>query len=127
MKEVIQWVVEGRAPHMQELRGKVQDIMNMRQIFNAMLFVMKNGGLGYNKHKNPTRPCNTLHICPPEARLKEAFQICHEGIMSGHRGVAGMLDKFQGTSFVLSASDKVRRLVEQRDICLTKREVLNPG
>ena len=32
-----------------------------------------------------------------------------------------MLDKFQSTSFVLSAWDKIRRLVE-RNICLTKKK-----
>ena len=32
--------------------------------------------------------------------------------MSRHRGVAGTLDKFQRTFFVLSAQDKIRRLEE---------------
>jgi len=69
---------------------------------------------------DPTKPYNTLHICLPETRLKEAFQIRHERIMSGHTGVAGTLDKFQRTLFVLSAPDKIRRLVERCDVCLTK-------
>jgi hypothetical protein len=78
LKEVIQWVVERKAPHMQELRGKVQEVMNMRQIFNPMLFVMNDGILCHNKHTDSTKPYNALCICLSEARLKEAFQICHE-------------------------------------------------
>ena len=62
----------------------------------------------------------------PEARLKEAFQICQEGIMSGHRGVNDTLDKFQKTFFVLCTWDKIRRLVERCDICLTKERSIKP-
>ena len=47
-------------------------------------------------------------------------RICHEGIMSRHRGVNGTLDKLQRTLFVLSAWDKIRRFVERCNICLTK-------
>ena len=36
-----------------------------------------------------------------------------------------MLDKFQSTSFVLSAWDKISRLVE-RNICLTKKRSIKP-
>ena len=37
-----------------------------------------------------------------------------------------MLDKFQRTLFVLSAQDKIRRLVERCDICLTKERSIKP-
>ena len=64
--------------------------------------------LCYNKHRVPRKP---------EARLKEAFQICHDGIIFRHRGVNSTLAKFQRTFFVLSARDKIRRPVECCDIC----------
>ena len=37
-----------------------------------------------------------------------------------------MLDKFQRTFFVLKARDKIRRLVEHCDICLTKERSIKP-
>ena len=47
--------------------------------------------------------------------------------MSGHRGVAGMLNKFQRISFVFfSARDKIRRLVERCDLCLTIEKSIKP-
>ena len=49
-----------------------------------------------------------LCICKLEARLKEAFQISHGGIMFGHRGVNDTLDKFQRTFFVLLQQDKIK-------------------
>jgi len=58
---------------MQELRGKVLDMMNMRQILNPTLFVMNDASISYNKHTDPTKPYNALCICLPEARLKESF------------------------------------------------------
>ena len=35
-REVIQWVLEGKASQMQELRGKVQKVLTVRQLFNPM-------------------------------------------------------------------------------------------
>ena len=52
-------------------------------------------------------------------KLEELFKICHEGVAGGHRGVAGTLDKFQRTFFTMSAREKIRRLVERCDTCLT--------
>jgi len=46
-------------------------------------------------------------------KLEEVFKICHEG-------VAGMLDKFQRTFFAMSAREKIRRLVDRCNTCLTK-------
>ena len=108
------------------IRGKVQGVTTMRQIFNPLLYMMNDGVLCYNKHMDPTKPFNALRICIPEARLKEAFQICLEWIASEHRGVAGTLDKFQRTFFVLLARDKIRRLVERCDTCLTKEISTKP-
>ena len=56
LKEVIQWVVEAKDPHRQKLRGKVPDVMNMRQILNPILLVI-NVILCYNKHTGPTMLC----------------------------------------------------------------------
>ena len=52
--------------------------------------------------------------------MKEVFSICHEGVSAGHRGVTGTPDKFQRMFFIMSARDKIRRLVERCDICLAK-------
>ena len=68
-KEVNQWVLEGKASQMQDLRGKVQEVIKVIQIFNPMLFVMQNGVSCYIKHMDPTKPYNTLRICVPEKNL----------------------------------------------------------
>ena len=125
-KEVIKWVIEGEVPKLSEVRGKVQEVLTLRQLFNPVLFVIHNGVLCYNRHTDPTKPYDALRICVPEVKLKETFQICHEGIMAGHRGVNGTLDKFQRTFFVVSARDKIRTLVNNCNVCLTKeRSVKN--
>ena len=62
-------------------------IILLRQLFNPMLFVMLNGVFCYNEHIDPTKPYDAQRICILEVKLKEAFQICHEGIVPGHRGV----------------------------------------
>ena len=84
------------------------------------------------------KPYNAQRIRLPETRVKEALQICHKGITSGHRGVAGKLAKFQRTFFDLPTWDKIRRLVEHCwdkirrlvehwDICcLTKERSIKP-
>ena len=61
--EVIQWVVEGKTPHMQELRGKVY------------FFGMNVAVLYYNKHTDPTKLYNALCICIPEANLKKCSNV----------------------------------------------------
>ena len=119
-QEVIKWVLEGKAPKLIEVRGKVQEVLTVRQLFNPILFCLNNGVLCYNRHTDPTKPYDAKRICIPESKLREAFQICHEGLAAGHRGVNGTLDKFQRTFFTLSARDKIRRLVERCDVCLTK-------
>ena len=43
-------------------RGKVQSVIDVRQIFNPMVFIMKNGVLGYT---DPIKPFNALRICLP--------------------------------------------------------------
>ena len=89
-----------------------------------MLFVIHNSVLCYNRHTDPTKPYDALCVCIPVVKVKKTFQICHEGVSAGHRGVAGTLDKFQRTFFIMSAHDKIRRLVERCDICLeTERSI----
>ena len=83
-----------------------------------MLFVIHNGVLCYNRHTDPTKPYNALHVCVPKVKVKERFKICHEGMSA--RGVAGTLEKFQRTFFIMSVRDKIQRLVEQCDVCLAK-------
>ena len=53
-------------------------------------------------------------------KLEEVFKIRHEGVAVGHRGVAGTRDKFQRTFFVVSAREKLRRLVDRCYTCLAK-------
>ena len=110
-QEVIKWIVDGKVPKMQEVRGGIQELISVRQIFNPTLFVMYNGILCYNRHTDPAKPYDALCVCVPAVKLKEVFKISHEGLAGGHRGVAGMLDKFQRTFFVMSAREKIRRLV----------------
>ena len=117
---MIKWIVEGRIPKMQEVRGGIQEVISVRQIFNPTLNVMHNGILCYNRHMDPAKPYNALHVCVPAAKLEELFKICHEGVAGGHRGVVGTLDKFQRTFFVMSALEKIRRLVDRCNTCLAK-------
>jgi len=53
---VIKWIVDGRVPKMQEVRGGIQEVKSVRQIFNPTLFVMHNGILCYNRHTDPAKP-----------------------------------------------------------------------
>ena len=50
-------------------------------------------------------------------KLEEVFKKCHEGVAGAYRGVAGTLDKFQRTFLVMTAREKIRRLVDQRNTC----------
>ena len=55
-----------------------------------------------------------------EVKLEEVFKISHEGVAGGHRVVARKSDKFQRTFFMMSALEKIRRLVDRCNICLAK-------
>jgi hypothetical protein len=119
-KEVIKWIVDGKIPKMQEVRGGIQEVLSVRQIFNPTLFVMHNGILCYNLHTDPAKPYDALCVCVPAVKLEEGFKICHEGMAGGHRGMAGTLDKLQRTFFVMSACEKIQRLVDRCNTCLAK-------
>ena len=69
-KEVIKWVLDGKVSKLLEVRGKVQEVQTLRQLFNPLLFVMYNAVLCYNRHTDPARPYDALHICIPEMKLK---------------------------------------------------------
>ena len=119
-KEVIKWIENGKVPKMQEVRGGVQEVISVRPIFNPTLFVLHNGILCYNRHTDPAKPYDAVCVCVPTVKLEEVFKICHEGVAGGHRGVAGTLDKFQRTFFVMSAREKIRRLMDRCNTCLAK-------
>ena len=61
-----------------------------------------------------------LYLCVPAVKLEEVFKICHKGVAGGHRGVAATLDKFQRTFVVMSAREKICRLVDGSNTCLVK-------
>ena len=106
-QEVIKWILSGKVPKMQEVRGGIQEVLSVRQIFNPTLFVIHNGILCYNRHTDPAKPYDALRVCVPAVKLEEVFKICHEGVAGGHRGMAGTLDKFQRTFFTMSAREKI--------------------
>ena len=110
---MIKWIINGKVPKMQEVRGGIQEVISVRQIFNPTLFVMHYGILCYNRHTDPAKPYDALRVCVPAVKLEEVFKICHEGVAGGHRGVAGTLDKFQRTFFTMSGREKIRRLVDR--------------
>ena len=95
---MIKWVLDGKVSKLLEVRGKVQEVLTLRQLFNPLLFVMHNAVLCYNRHTDPAKPFDALHICRLEMKLKEEFQTCHEGMAAGHRGINRTLDKFQRRS-----------------------------
>ena len=121
-KEVIKWIIDGKVPKMQEVRGRIQEVISVRQIFNPTLFVLHNGILCYNHHTDPAKPYDALCVCVPSVKLEEVFKICHKGMAGGHRSVAGTLDKFQRTFFTMSAREKIRRLVDPCNTCLAKEK-----
>ena len=106
-KEVIKWMVNGKVPKIQEVKGGIQVVISVRQIFNPTLFVMHNGILCYNRHMDPAKPYDALRVCVPAVKIEEVFKICHEVVAGGHRGVAGTLDKLQRPFFVMSACEKI--------------------
>ena len=81
------------------MRGVIHEVLSLRQIFNPTLFVMHNGILSYNRHRDPAKPYDALRVCVPAVKLEEVFKICHKVVAGGHRAVAGTLDKLQRTFF----------------------------
>ena len=79
----IKRIVDGKVPKMQEVKGGIQELISVRQIFKPTLFVMHNGILCYNHHTDPAKPCDALRVCVPAAKLEEGFKICHEGVAGG--------------------------------------------
>ena len=79
-QEVIKWVLEGKAPKLIEVRGKVQEVLTVRQLFNPMLFSLNNGVLCYNRHTDPTKPYDAKRICIPELKLREASKSAMKGL-----------------------------------------------
>ena len=74
-QEVIKWILSGKVPKMQEVRGGIQEVLSVRQIFNPTLFVMHNGILCYNRHTDPAKPYDALRVCVPAVKLDEVFKI----------------------------------------------------
>ena len=111
-KEVIKWIIDGKVPKMQEVRGRIHRVISVRQIFNPTLFVLHNGILCYNRHTDPAKPYNALRVYVPAVKQEEVFKICHKGLAGGHRDMAGTLDKFQRIFFTMSAREKIHRLVD---------------
>ena len=52
-KEVIKWVLDAKVSKLLEVRGKVQEVQTLRQLFNPLLFVMHDAVLCYNRHIQP--------------------------------------------------------------------------
>ena len=69
LQEVIKWIIDGKVPKMQEVRGEIQELISVRQIFNPTLFVMYDGILCYNHHTDPAKPYDALRFCVPAVKL----------------------------------------------------------
>ena len=57
-------ILSGKVPKMQEVRGGIQEVLSVRQIFNPTLFVIHNGILCYNRHTDPAKPYDVF-VCLP--------------------------------------------------------------
>ena len=112
-KEVIKWVLDGKVSKLLEVRGKVQEVQTLRQLFNPLLFVMYNAVLCYNRHTDPARPYDALHICIPEMKLKISKSVMRVWPLD----IEGLTEirHIPETFFVLSTCDKIRRQVEHCD------------
>ena len=73
-KEVFKWIVDGKVPKMQELRGGIREVISVRQINNPTLFVMHNGILCCNRHTDPAKPYDALHVCVPASKVRGSVQ-----------------------------------------------------
>ena len=62
-KEVIKCIIDDKVPKMQKVRGKIQEVISVRQIFNPTLFVLHNGILCHNHHTDPAKPYDVLLVC----------------------------------------------------------------
>ena len=87
-KEVIRWIIDGKVPKMQEVRGRIQEVISVRQIFNPTLFVLHNGILCYNSHTDPAKPYDALHVYVLAVKL-ECSRLFTRVWQWGHRDVAG--------------------------------------
>ena len=87
-KEVIKWIIDGKVPKMQEVRGRIQEVISVRQIFNPTLFVLHNGILCYNSHTDPAKPYDALHVYVLAVKL-ECSRLFTRVWQWGHRDVAG--------------------------------------
>ena len=66
--------MDGKIHKMQEVRGGIQEVLSVRQIFNPTLFVMHNGILFYNRHTDPAKPYDALRVCVPAAKVRGSIQ-----------------------------------------------------
>ena len=73
-QEVIKWILSGKVPKMQEVRGGIQEALSVRQIFNPTLFVMHNGILCCNHHTDPAKPYDALRVCVPASKVRGSVQ-----------------------------------------------------
>ena len=122
---MIKWIVDGKIHKMQEVRGGIQEVLSVRQIFNPTLFVMHNGILCYNRHTDPAKPYDALRVCVPAVKLEEVFKICHEGVAGGHRGVLEkvfidlvlMSETVRKNLYLLTVQDGFTRFASAYPIC----------
>ena len=122
---MIKWIVDGKIHKMQEVRGGIQEVLSVRQIFNPTLFVMHNGILCYNRHTDPAKPYDALCVCVPAVKLEEVFKICHEGVAGGHRGVLEkvfidlvlMSETVRKNRYLLTVQDGLTRFASAYPIC----------
>ena len=91
-KEVINWIVDGNIPKMQEVRGGIQELLSVRQIINPTLLMLQNGILCYNRHADPAKPYDAL--CVPAVKLEEVFKICHEAV-AGTSEILNLCSKYK--------------------------------
>ena len=64
----------------------------------------------FTKAANKNQVREEGRICIPASMVMEVWSLCHQSNLGGHRGLEGMLNKFLGGFFMLSARLKLRFL-----------------
>ena len=117
--EVISWVEKGQLPEKAETRGKAREVLVACSMFDPAVFEIEDGVLMFTK-ANRNHVGEVGWICFPESMAREAWSLCHQSDLGGHRGLEGPLNKFLRGFFMLSARQKLRFLNGGCNTCIAK-------
>ena len=92
--ELISWVEKVQLPEKAKTRGKAREVLVACSMFDSTVFKMKDGVLMFTKaaYKNQVGEVGRIFI--PASMVREAWSLCHQSDLAGHRGLERTLNKF---------------------------------